>query len=65
MSEKITMTIKADEIGVISTDELVKSFAAPETEALPKPTPKYDPNDPEFRKAVIAVVLGMKRKRVI
>ncbi|MCJ8519025.1 hypothetical protein ABID21_001933 [Pseudorhizobium tarimense] len=42
--------------------ELKNPAPAPETEAEPQPEPKYNP---EFKKAVVAVVLEMKRKRVI
>ncbi|HEX5933513.1 MAG TPA: hypothetical protein VFY63_05055 [Pseudorhizobium sp.] len=60
MGEKEAQTIAADEVGTIPAEWL-----APATEAEPQPEPKYNPDDPEFKKAVVAVVLEMKRRRVI
>ncbi|CAD7023133.1 hypothetical protein REJC140_00104 [Pseudorhizobium endolithicum] len=59
MSEKELQTITSDEVGDLPPGVVL----APETEAEPQPKPKYDPNDPEFRKAVMAVVLDMERRR--
>ena len=60
MSKKEIQTVAADEVGTIPAEWL-----APETEAKPQPEPKYSPDDREFKKAVMAVVLDMKRKRII
>lgn len=54
------MNDNEQEVGVVTN-----AAPAPETEAEPQPEPKYSPDDPEFKKAVVAVVLEMKRKRVI
>ncbi|MCB5201880.1 hypothetical protein LH464_05230 [Neorhizobium sp. T786] len=60
MSEKEIQTVMAHEVGTIPAEWL-----APETEAEPQPEPKYSPDDQGFKKAVMAVVLDMKRRKVI
>lgn len=45
--------------------ELKNPAPAPETEAVPQPEPKYNPDDPEFKMEVMAVVLDMKRRRIL
>lgn len=65
MAEKDAPHI-TDEIATGETAAILPAeWLAPETEAEPQPRPKYNPDDPEFKKAVVAVVLEMKRKRVI
>lgn len=61
MSKKEPQAISSDEVGTLPPGVVL----APETEADPQPEPKYNPDDPEFKRAVVAVVLEMQRKRVM